>query len=204
MKRKPLIISLSIVVIILSLILYIFYDTAPKQIENEEIGTMYSFGEISFDLVSDNYKELESFKESAVEKGLDLNKIMVWHNENDNTSITIMKNDQDQLFDDEIKLLKNPIQHKLLEFKIKESTPEYSESMQKENLTVKKLFFQTYISDNKIAVLDKQVDSDSSLNYQFEIKIGEYYYILVPYQGIENNLALENIMTFMRTVNINK
>lgn len=202
MKKKALIISLSILVVILSLILYIFYDTAPKQIENEKIGTMYTFGEITFDLVSDNYEELESFKESAIEKDLDLNKIMVWHNENDNTSITIMKNDVDDLFDNEIKLLKNPIHHIYLELQGKKGIIEYSERIQEDNLKIKKLDYDIYKNNEKIAVLQRMMTSDGEVTYQFEIKIGDYYYIIVAYQEIENNLALENIITFMKTVNI--
>lgn len=49
-KKTVLIVILSIVILLLSATLYLFIETAPKDIEDEEVGSMYNIGEISFNL----------------------------------------------------------------------------------------------------------------------------------------------------------
>lgn len=174
MKKKALIISLSIVVVILSLILYIFYDTSPKQIENEEIGTMYSFDIIQFNLLSNDYKINQEFYDIAKEEGYDFSSSNLFlTNSNDLEHIIISKSSE-ETFNLYYMSSQKPFLKQISEI-----------------LTLGKRI--VYTGNNKICILNK-----STVTPSLEIKIGSSYYSFL----LGLNADPQNLFEFMRTVNI--
>lgn len=194
MKRSALTIFLITIVIILSFILLLFIDTSPKRIKNEENGTMFHIGDISFNLSSTNYIENETLKNSLIERGENPNNTKGWIDKDGANSFVILYFPEDRLFDDQLKLLKNPFYHLKFEKKI----PKEDDSR------IYKVKTDYYVGYNKIGILNKYFKKDSIDVYSFELKIGNGYYVVVAQQNDENNQALDNIMEFMRTASINK
>lgn len=197
MKKTVLIVILSIVILLLSATLYLFIETAPKDIKHEEAGTLYSLGEISFNLSSSEYVENTVLTDAIIERGDDPEQMKGWVDENENNGFIVLYRDNDEVFDEKLLFLKNPINHLRLEMELPKEE-EYQE------LGIYMVDLDYYLGPNKVGILEKNYKNDESISYQFEIKIGDLYYIVIAQQSETHNLALENIMEFMRTVNINK
>ena len=77
MKTVPKVLLLVFGLVQLLFVLYISLPAIPKEIKNEEIGTMYTLGELSFNLSSNQYTESEEIKEMLKERGGDSNELVV-------------------------------------------------------------------------------------------------------------------------------
>lgn len=194
MKRFPLIVFLILVIITLGIVLYVFTETAPKYIKNESIGTMYTFGEISFNLVSDDYIENETLKNTLIERGEHPNSLKGWENEINNDNFVLLSRNEDDLFEEQLELLKNPIHHIQLEKELP--------SRMEGDLDIYKIDLDYYIGTQGEGILQKNYRNGETLSYLFEMKVGDNYYTVIAQQSEGINLALENITEFMRTVNI--
>jgi hypothetical protein len=194
MKRFPLIVFLILVIITLGIVLYVFTETAPKYIKNESIGTMYTFGEISFNLVSDDYIENETLKNTLIERGEHPNSLKGWKNEINNDNFVLLSRNEDDLFEEQLELLKNPIHHIQLEKELP--------SRMEGDLDIYKIDLDYYIGTQGEGILQKNYRNGETLSYLFEMKVGDNYYTVIAQQSEGINLALENITEFMRTVNI--
>ncbi len=197
MKKTVLIVFLSLVIIILGTVLYLFIETSPKQIKDESIGTMYTFRDISFDLVSNDYIGNDTLNNAVIEKENDQESIKVWVNKSRDDNFVIIHREKDELFEEGLVLLKNPLKHLQLENELLRT-----EDMQERDIY--KVDIDYYISRDKIAILTKNYKNDGSITYQFEMKVGADYYVLIAEQSETTNIALQNIMEFMRTANISQ
>lgn len=165
-------------------VLYISLPSIPRRITNEIPGTMYTFGEISFNLTSDSYTEVKEIQEGMIERGIGPEKLMVLHDSNTSHSITFINNTYDYehktLIEQSIWIYRNPVNR----FRVM--------------LTSENINPIIYEGENKIAILN-----NTGSSYFLDFRIGEYYYTLIPNNQQENNsFALDNIMEFMRTVTL--
>jgi hypothetical protein len=62
-----------------------------------------------------------------------------------------------------------------------------------------------YKGQNKTALLTSITNLDNSVGYSADIKIGDSYYSIIPHklEGYDSQLALRNIMEFLRTSSLN-
>ena len=197
MKKTVLIVILFFVILLLSATLYLFIETAPKDIKDEEAGTMYSIGEISFNLYSNNYVVNKALQDSIIERGNDPEKINGWVDENNQNSFVLFYEEEFELFEETLLALRNPLTHLQLENELPRT-----EDMQERDIY--KVDIDYYTSTDKIAILTKNYKNDGSEIYNFEMKIGNRYYTVIALQSEANNIALENIMEFMRTAHISQ
>ncbi|MDD4381993.1 MAG: hypothetical protein PHE21_01450 [Candidatus Dojkabacteria bacterium] len=207
MKATWKIIFLTLAIAQLILVLYISIPAIPHNINHTKDGTMYTAGKLSFDLTSDKYVRDENVDKSAEEQGLPSDRIITFSNEAGDYIISILDNSNNllerDLFDVEVSLLKNPFRHRQIEKTMSEEIPQESERMQKANLYYTYYDLILYEDSTKIFVLQKAEDSDNQISYTLDFKIEGYYYTLIHHnQTLENQIALQNIMEFMRTVHI--
>jgi len=69
MKTVPKVLLLILGLAQLLFVLYISLPAIPREIKNEEIGNMYTLGEISFNLSSDQYVESKEIRNTHRRKG---------------------------------------------------------------------------------------------------------------------------------------
>jgi hypothetical protein len=190
----------------LLLVLYISLPAIPRRIKNEEIGTMYTLGDLSFNLSSDQYKEDEDIKEALKEKGGDANEFVVLIDTTNNDTITILKTITEEsklLIDESFRIFSNPFQNRFVTKEIQEAMPSTSERIERAE-QINGMKHTIHKGQDKTALLTS-VTIDNLEEYHADVRIGESYYTVIP-QKLENydsQLALKNIMEFLRTSYLN-
>jgi flagellar basal body P-ring protein FlgI len=189
MKKSALTIVLLIFTAFLALILYLFIQTSPKHIKNEQLGSMYTFSNISFNFTSDEYTLDQTLIDAA--KAREMNNIAVYTNPFTKKTITLIKNEKDStsaiIIEETINQLRNPYKHLMVE---RDLSREFES---KEDLTL-------YLGNNKYGVVQRSIDSQNKIIYFLDLKIGSDYYTLIVHEPNSDNI--EDIMEFLRTVYI--
>jgi|LDZT01.1.fsa_nt_gi hypothetical protein len=207
MKTVPKVLLLVFGLVQLLFVLYISLPAIPKEIKNEEIGTMYTLGELSFNLSSNQYTESEEIKEMLKERGGDSNELVVLIDETNDDTITIFKvvsEDSKLLIEESFYVFSNPFQNRFVTKEIQEKIPNTAESID-DTQKIKKMQKTIYKGQNKTALLTSITNLDNSVGYSADIKIGDSYYSIIPHklEGYDSQLALRNIMEFLRTSSLN-
>lgn len=176
------------------LCLYLAIPTLPKQIKNEVNGTDYSFGEISFNLASqDYYVNEEMGRFLNVEGGLFISQLYLTNNLNEKDVIIITNGPENSEFIEEsFDLLSNPFKHRGVIRAMKDS-------YQMEGNDVSKIKVDLFKSPLKMASVTKNTLRSGVTTSSVDLRIGNYYYTFTPniYGDQEGN-----IKEFLRTVNI--
>lgn len=207
MKTVPKVLLLVFGLVQLLFVLYISLPAIPKEIKNEEFGTMYTLGELSFNLSSNQYTESEEIKEMLKERGGDSNELVVLIDETNDDTITIFKvvsEDSKLLIEESFYVFSNPFQNRFVTKEIQEKIPNTAESID-DTQKIKKMQKTIYKGQNKTALLTSITNLDNSVGYSADIKIGDSYYSIIPHklEGYDSQLALRNIMEFLRTSSLN-
>lgn len=207
MKTVPKVLLLVFGLLQLLFVLYISLPVIPKEIKNEEIGNMYTLGELSFNLSSNQYTESEEIKKMLKKRGGDSNELVVLIDETNNDTITVFKvvtEDSKLLIDESFKVFSNPFQNRFETKKIQEKIPDTAESIG-DVQKIKKIQKTIYKGQNKTALLTSITNLDNSIGYSADLKIGDSYYSIIPQklEGYNSQLAFRNIMEFLRTSTLN-
>ena len=206
MKTVPKVLLLLFGLTQLFFVLYISLPTIPRRIKNEEIGNMYAIGNISFNLSSDQYKENEEIKEALGKKGEDPNKLVVLVDITNNDSIVIFEvltEESQLLIDESFQTFSNPFQNRFVTKEIQETMPNTSERIARGE-QIKEIEHTVYKGQNKVALLTS-VTIDNLVEYHLDVKIGDFYYTVIPQrlEDYDTQLAFNNIMEFLRTSSLN-
>lgn len=208
MKTVPKVLLLIFGIAQLIFVLYISLPAIPRRIVDEIPGDMYEFGDIRFNLVSSEYIESSELKEYLEGEGEDSEVILVLRNEKNNDTITIFQiTDQEtiNLIEDDFSAFSNPLRHKFISSNIVEEVGNYSERIEDFN-QIKNTKYTIFKGKDKTALLSSQTYNlgvNDITNYSADVRIGNLFFTILPYQpGDNNQLALDNIMKFMRTVTL--
>lgn len=206
MKTVPKVLLLVVGLAQLLFVLYISLPTIPKKIKNEEIGNMYTLGDISFNLSSDQYRESEEIKNTLKERGENPSEFVVLIDPTNNDTITIFKvltKDSKLLIDENFQVFSNPFQNRFVTKEVQKKISNTSETIDSAE-QIKRMKHTIYKGQDKTALLTSIV-LYNSVGYSADVKIGDSYYTIIPnrLENYEPQLAFKNIMEFLRTSSLN-
>jgi len=195
MKKKwPLFILIPLLLVLLGL-LTIYIWKSPKRIKNESIGTEYSFQDIQFDMVSDDYIRIQELYEEL--EDIESENFEVYSNTDKQMMFITLMPDPDDLY-----IFYNELKDPRKIFSFNSESPDkiagYSEYMQDNNVEISYYNTSLLYSDTKeIIYIYYQMTDESEHASLYILMNGKGYEISLVNRNVQAN-ALEII----RTVNL--
>lgn len=171
------IILISSILLLITLSLGLYFQGKPKSIINEYDGTDYTFQDIQFDMISDDFSPLQDIYDEYKEQGID--SLIQFENPEGKNMIIVKEEISNAYITPEE--LKNPFN--IIKLQIQ--------------AILNPLKIELWESDSKIIIYSKTIDYEG-ITHSMDIFIGNNYYSISLYG---DNLEMD-VDEIIRTVNI--
>jgi hypothetical protein len=193
MKKWSLLILFPLLLILIGL-LTLTLAFRSKPIENETIGTEYSFQNLQFNMVSNDFKLLEEAYEEFVELG---EENVIVYEDSSGRRMIIMKGKNINLFKEKVKFFTNPLYIAYLEIFTSEDISRYSE-LADENENFRSFAAKVYESETKLIIYKFSETEERVIMHTIDVLQNNTLYSILLYGGNLKSDAYEII----RSVNI--
>jgi len=197
MKKKwPLFILFPILLILIS-ILALYIWRSPKKIKDEYIGTEYTFKDIQFDMVTDDFKVNQEAQETFDKRE---NENVVLYDNEDGDRLLIMRYDDSETLEFnqmEWKEYRNPLRVIYYETISKDAIEEASEILSERGIEITKYKIKTFYGENKKIIYKTIFHSDNSITRYLDVLFENVTYTI----SVSSQEADDDIQEIIKSIN---